>query len=78
MHLGSYFSDQDGVITMMKAEADFFSSKHHPIGIWIDFYQTRLTDRVIKAFVEMIEGMRSKVSKLGIVGGSTWARWKIN
>ena len=78
MHLGSYFSNEEGVIAMMKAEEAFFTSKHRPIGIWIDFYETKLTDRVIQAFVKMIEGMGPQVTKLGIVGCSALARWKIN
>ncbi len=77
MHLGSYFSDEDGVIAMMKAEEAFFTGKHRPIGIWIDFYETKLTDRVIRAFVDMIEAMGPQVTKLGIVGCSLVARWKI-
>ena len=78
LHLGSYFSDEDGVIAMMKAEEVFFNKQHRPMGIWIDFYETKLTDRVIQGFVEMIEHMSSQVTKLGIVGCSTIARWKIN
>ena len=42
IHLGSYFSDEEGVIAMMKAEADFFTGKHRPMGVWIDFYETKL------------------------------------
>ena len=78
IHLGSYFADEDGVIAMMKAEADFFTSKHRLIGVWVDFYETKLTDRVIQAFLEMIERMGSQVTKLGIVGCSVLVRWKIN
>jgi hypothetical protein len=78
LHLGSYFSDEDGVIAMMKDEASFFTKQHREMAIWIDFYETKLTDRVIQAFVEMIQQMGPKVSKLGIVGCPTPARWKIN
>jgi hypothetical protein len=78
LHLGSYFSDEDGVIAMMKAEADFFTRQHRRLGIWIDFYETKLTDRVIEEFIKMIEQMRPKLTKLGIVGASFIARWKIN
>jgi len=78
LHLGSFFSDEDGVIAMMKSEAVFFNTHHRPMGIWIDFYETKLTDRVIKGFVEMVEHMGPKVAKVAIVGCSTIARWKIN
>ncbi|HLO13641.1 MAG TPA: STAS/SEC14 domain-containing protein [Anaerolineales bacterium] len=78
MHLGSYFSNEEGVIAMMKAEETFLTLRHQPIGVWIDFYDTELTDRVIEAFVEMIEHMGPQVTKLAIVGCSFIARWKIN
>ena len=78
LHLGSYFANEDGVIAMMKAEELFFTKQHRQMGIWIDFYETKLTDRVLKAFVVMIQCMRPYISKLGIVGASSIARWKIN
>ncbi|HLO31061.1 MAG TPA: hypothetical protein VK249_18075 [Anaerolineales bacterium] len=78
LHLGSYFANEEGLIAMMRAEEEFFNQQHRPMGIWIDFYETKLTDRVIKAFVEMIEHMGPQVTRLGIVGCSFMARWKIN
>lgn len=45
LHFGSYFSDEDGVIAMMKAEETFISRQHRPMGIWIDLYETKLTDK---------------------------------
>lgn len=78
MHLGSYFSDEEKVIAMMSAEETFFTLRHRPMGVWIDFYDTELTNRVIDAFVEMIEHTAPQVTKLAIVGSSFVARWKIN
>lgn len=78
MHLGSYFSDEEGVIAMMQAEETFFTLQHRPIGVWIDLYDTDLTDRVIEAFVEMIEHIGPQVTKLAMVGCPLIARWKIS
>ncbi len=78
LHLGSFFSDEDGVIDLMKAEAAFLTQQHRQMGLWIDFYETKLTNKVIKEFVEMIEQMRPKITRLGIVGASLLAQWKIN
>jgi hypothetical protein len=78
MHLGSYFSDEEGVIAMMKAEAEFSKQQHRRLGLWIDFYETKLSDRVIHEFVGMVEQMSSRITKLGIVGAPAIARWKIN
>lgn len=78
MHLGSYFSNEDALIKMMQAEEIFFNERRRLLGIWIDFYETKLTDRVIMAFVEMIEHMSPYLTKLAIVGCSSVSRWKIN
>lgn len=78
MHLGSYFSNEEEVIAMMKSEEIFFSLRHRPMGMWIDFYDTELTDRVIEAFVEVIEHMSPCITRLAIVGTSFLARWKMN
>ncbi len=39
---------------MMKAEENFLNTKHRPMGIWIDLYETKLSDRVIQQLVEML------------------------
>ena len=77
LHFGSYFSDEDGVIAMMKAEEEFFTKKHRPIGIWIDLYETKLTDRVMRELIEMLTHIAYQTTKLGIVGCSLMNRWKI-
>jgi hypothetical protein len=78
LHFGSYFSDEDGVIAMMKAEEEFVTEHHRPMGIWIDFYETKLTDRVIQEFIEMLKHIKSQTTKLGIVGCSFITWWKMN
>jgi hypothetical protein len=78
LHFGSYFSDEEGVIAMMQAEQEFFMQGHHEFGVWIDFYDTKLTERVIGALIEMLKRIHSKTTRLGIVGCSFLARRKIN
>ncbi len=78
LHFGSYFSDEEGVIAMMKAEENFVTRQHPPMGIWIDFYETKLTDRVLRELIEMLRPIRPQIIKLGIVGCSFTAQWKIN
>lgn len=77
LHFGSYFSDEDGVIAMMKAEQAFFKGQNRPMGIWIDFYETKLTDRVLKELIELLKQIHPKTTKLGIVGCPLLAQWKI-
>ena len=78
MHLGSYFSNEEAVIAMMQSEETFFTVRHRPMSVWIDFYDTDLTDGVIEAFIEMIDHMSPRVTKLAIVDCSFVARWKLN
>ena len=62
----------------MKAEEDFINTKHRPLGVWVDLYETKLSDRVIRQLVEMLTHTSAYTLKLGFVGCSSIARWKIN
>ena len=77
LHFGSYFSDEDGVIAMINAEEEFFTKKHRPMTIWIDLYETKLTDRVTRELLNMLWHIAPQTTKLGIVGCSLTDRWKI-
>ena len=70
LHFGSYFSNEDGLIALMKAEAAFFNRQYRSMGVWIDFYETKLTDRVIGEFLEFLTQIHTRTTKLGIVGCS--------
>ena len=76
-HLGSFGADEEGAIARMKAEEIFFIQQNRSIGMWIDFYHTKLTDRVIGEFVEVMEHISNRVPKLGLVGCSLIDRWRI-
>jgi hypothetical protein len=78
LHLGSYFSDEEGVTAMLKAEEAFLKSQHRSIGVWFDLCETRLTDRVIEECVQTVEHLKDQITKLGLVGCSFIARWKIS
>jgi hypothetical protein len=78
LHLGSFGADEEGVIARMKAEEIFFIQQNRSIGMWIDFYHTKLTDRVIGEFIEVMEYMSNRVLKLGLVGCSLMDRRRIN
>ncbi len=78
LHLGSFGANEDGVIARMKAEEIFFNQQGRSIGLWIDFYQTRLTDNVVDEFIIMVEHICQRVLKLGLVGCSSIDRLRIN
>src|SRR5690242_12174939 len=78
LHFGSYFLDEEGLIAMMKAGEAFFKRQNRPMGIWIDFYETKLTNRVLNGLTELLKQIHLKTTKLGIVGCPLLAHWKIN
>ena len=78
LHLGSFGTDEAAVISRIKTEEVFFTQQNRSIGIWIDFYETKLTDRVMSEFIELIERIDNRILKLGLVGCSFMDQWKIN
>jgi hypothetical protein len=76
LHFGSLASDEDGVIARMKAAEAFFIDQNQTIGLWIDFYHTKLTSRVIGEFVETLKHVNKQILKLGLVGCSFVDRWR--
>jgi len=79
LHLGCFGSNEEGVIALMKAEELFYTSQNHTVGgLWIDFYQTKLTERVIGEFIGFFKQVRPRILKLALVGCSGIDRLKIN
>src|SRR3974377_2436396 len=70
LHLGGFGADEEDVIARMKAEEIFFIQQNRSIGMWIDFYHTKLTDRVIGEFIEVMKHIGNRTLKLGLVGCS--------
>jgi len=77
LHLGSFKSDEDGAIARMKAEEIFIIQQHRSLPLWMDFYQTALTRNVVVELVEMLKHIHPYTPKLGLVGCSWMARWRI-
>jgi hypothetical protein len=78
LHLGSFGTDEDALIARMRAEALFFNEQKRSLGIWMDFYQTRMTDKVIGELIAFLLFTHTHVLKLGLVGCSSLDRRRIN
>ena len=78
LHLGSFGDNEEALIARMKAEALFFNEQRRSLGIWMDFYQTRISDRVIAGLIEFLQDTRPHVTRLGLVGCSFSDRRRIN
>jgi len=70
LHYGSFFSNEEGLLARMKAEEEFMTKANRQIPLWIDFYETKLTDRVFVEFSKSMLRLQSQISKLAIVGCS--------
>jgi len=78
LHLGSFGANEEALIVRMKAEALFFNEQKRSLGIWMDFYQTKLTDKVLGELIEFLRSTRRYILKLGLVGCSSFDRRRIN
>ena len=77
LHLGSFGSDGQGVIERMQAEQLFIAQQGRNIPVWMDFYQTALTDEVVACLIEMLVRIHHLVPKICFVGCSNRAKRKI-
>ena len=78
LHLGSFGENEEALIARMRAEALFFNEQKRSLGIWMDFYQTKLSDRVIEELIEFLRKTRPHTLKLGLVGCSSADRRRID
>lgn len=69
---GGFHSNADPLFTLMKEEEDFITSRNRQLSIWVDFYETQLTDSVLIKFVENMYRLQNHTKKIAIVGFSFW------
>jgi hypothetical protein len=70
LHYGSFFENEEGLLARMKAEEQFLSQVNCQLPIWVDFYETRLTEKVLIEFSNSIIRWHGHIPKLAIVGCS--------
>ena len=72
LHYGSYRDDMDRLSEIIDAEENFILSSTSPSGrrVWIDLYETNLTDSMIIKLSQHIAIISPKVSKMALVGCS--------
>ncbi len=69
-HFGSFFADEERLLHLMHAEEQFMLEMHRALPYWVDFYETRLTDRVLTEFAGFVNRLQKLIPKLAIVGCS--------
>jgi hypothetical protein len=66
MHLGSFKNDEAGVIERIKAEEVFFFRQRKKMGLWIDFFHTELSGRVMEEFGRFVLHAGEYISRLAM------------
>ncbi|MBV6712534.1 hypothetical protein [Paenibacillus chitinolyticus] len=74
---GSFFQDEAGLFKLMLEEEHFSGQRSQELRIWVDFYETRLSDDVIAAFVDHIGRLNAHIYKLTLVGCSFGSKLKL-
>ncbi len=77
VHFGSFHEDEAGLLALMKAEEEFIIQQNRQLPFWIDFYETRLTDKILIELFNSINRLHSHITRLAIVGCSLKDRWRI-
>ena len=69
---GSFFSDRERLLSIMKAEEEFIlrSPGQKNRRIWIDLYETRLDGEIARALAAHLKAIEPKIQKLCFVGCS--------
>jgi hypothetical protein len=70
LHLGSFGTDEAGLLARMKAEEAFIADTYKHFPLWIDFYQTQLTDTILDEFLHSFQRVQSHIIKLALYGVS--------
>jgi hypothetical protein len=68
---GSFFTNESGLLDLMKEEEAFLSKPHIKIPVWVDFYETKLTDLILEEFLQSMDRLQSHITKLALVGMSS-------
>lgn len=72
VHYGSFFDNEEGLLALMKAEEEFMKEHNCQLPLWIDFYETKLTERILIEFLHSMNRLHHQITRLAIVGCS----WK--
>ena len=76
-HYESFARREEGLLERMRAEEEFFIEQNHPLPYWVNFYGTRLTNKVSNEFMESINRLQRHIPKLAIVGCSVIDKWRL-
>ncbi|MBI9049467.1 MAG: hypothetical protein JEZ00_08605 [Anaerolineaceae bacterium] len=68
---GSFATNESGLLNLMKEEEAFLSKPHIKIPVWVDFYETKLTEPILEEFLQSMDRLQPHIIKLALVGMSS-------
>lgn len=68
---GSFYNNEQALLTLMQEEETFLSKPHIKIPVWVDYYETKLTDRILEEFLQSMDRLQPHMIKLALVGMSS-------
>ena len=77
LHYGSFFDDEAALLRRMRAEEHFITDSVRQTPLWIDFYETRLTDSVLNELIGSLLRLQGHITKLALVGCSFWDKRRL-
>jgi hypothetical protein len=76
-HYESFARREHELLERMTAEEAFLVRQNYPLPYWVNFYGTRLSDPVLREFIESMNRLQRYIPKLAIVGCSIIDKWRL-
>ena len=74
---GSKYHNEDSLFKLMEEEQEFIFNINRKLKIWVDFYKTTITDRVLQEFINHLQRINDRIDKISIVGLTGLNVWRI-
>ncbi|MFB8373677.1 hypothetical protein [Paenibacillus taichungensis] len=74
---GSKYKKYEELFELMRLEEEFIFKANKKLKIWIDLYETSITEMVLQELVNNLSNLNGYVKKISFVGLSSISKWKL-
>lgn len=74
---GSKFKNKEKLFELMKQEEAFIIQTNKKLKIWIDMYETSMTEKVIQELINNLKNLNDYIERLSFVGLSGMNQWRL-
>ncbi|MDR9745213.1 hypothetical protein [Paenibacillus taichungensis] len=74
---GSKYKKYEELFELMRLEEEFIFKANKKLKIWIDLYETSITEMVLQELVNNLNNLNGYVKKISFVGLSSISEWKL-